>query len=273
VALSSLLFWVLSGLACSSLCLGGGVVLSLGGSGRFGRAAAVRCLASVAGLPVAVAWSPGVVVLVVGCPASVSARWLAARPWLRALPLGGLFGGGPSGPSPVLPSSPGPVGGPSRGGASLAPASPSPVAPSPVAAPAPLVAPSPPSVPAPLRRAGGGGPAPSGVLPSPLLVARSAFRAGGLAGLCLRPRRSGSSGGWVLVAAFRSSPRGLAFAGRWAGRLGFACRVSAWGSLLRVSVGVRLPRCLPLCVAGRWFLVAGGLAGLGRCLAGLGVAP
>jgi hypothetical protein len=105
-------------------------------------------------------------------------------------------------------------------------------------------------------------------LPELTSVAWSAFRCGGLRSMTVRPRQSGSSGGWVLVCRFASAETAGCFAARWAGRLGFPCRVRAGNA---VSVGVRLPACLPLGVSGRLHLVKGGVRGMVAMLAGLGV--
>ncbi len=92
-------------------------------------------------------------------------------------------------------------------------------------------------------------------------VAFSAFRAGSLASVALRPA-SWSPAVLVLVAGFRCPRRAARFAARWAGRLGRPVRVRRCGQLRAVSVpvaGVPSGR-----RSGLW--VRGGLRGLLRVL-------
>ncbi len=88
----------------------------------------------------------------------------------------------------------------------------------------------------------------------------SAFRAGSLAGLHLRPS-SHARTGRVLVCLFRSAASAGAFARRWAGRLGLSVAVRRHPAGFAVSVPVafgssRWPGC-----AGRVVSWSGGLRG------------
>ena len=71
----------------------------------------------------------------------------------------------------------------------------------------------------------------------PVVVARSAFRAGRCVGVCLRPSSRAVSG-VVLVASFVSPSRAGAFALRWSRRVGLAVAVRAAGGVFSVSVPV-----------------------------------
>jgi hypothetical protein len=110
---------------------------------------------------------------------------------------------------------------------------------------------------------GGSGSAPAGFRS----VAFSAFRAGSLASVALRPA-SWSGAVLVSVLGFRSPASAGAFASRWAGRLGVAVSVRRSGALWAVAVPVAgVPSGAR---AGLW--VRGGLRGLLRCLAVLACA-
>ncbi len=102
-------------------------------------------------------------------------------------------------------------------------------------------------------------------------VAFSAFRAGSLRSLLLRP--SGRSfSGIVLVCVFASGPRAFPFAARWAVRLGVGVRVRRHPLGWQVSVPVvRSSSRLP--VSGRVVAWRGGLRGFVAALghSGLGV--
>ena len=98
-------------------------------------------------------------------------------------------------------------------------------------------------------------------------VSFSAFRAGSLASVALRPA-SWSAGPLVLGAGFRCSARAGQFAARWSGRLGRSVRVRCSGALWAVSVPVAgIPSGRR---SGVW--VRGGLRGLLCSLAVLRVA-
>ena len=100
-------------------------------------------------------------------------------------------------------------------------------------------------------------------------VARSAFRAGSLSSLLLRPS-SRSRSGLVLVCGFGSAARAGRFAGLWAGRLGLSVVVlrgpGGWAGAWLVSVPV-VSRCSRLpAFAGRVLPVSGGLRGFAASL-------
>ncbi|MCP4544271.1 MAG: hypothetical protein GY832_44730 [Chloroflexi bacterium] len=98
---------------------------------------------------------------------------------------------------------------------------------------------------------------------SPRSVAFSAFRAGSLRSITVRPSSRAASR-VVLVAAFASFPRARSFARRWASRLGFSVVVRRSGALWAVSVPVVIrARCRWLLAGGGIFApVVGGLRGL-----------
>ena len=89
----------------------------------------------------------------------------------------------------------------------------------------------------------------------------SAFRAGGLQSVLLRPSRHAGTGR-VLVCSFASAGSAGAFAGRWARRVGgsIAVRRSAYG--WSVSVPVSFPSSSWPLHTGRVLAVRGGLRGL-----------
>ena len=110
--------------------------------------------------------------------------------------------------------------------------------------------------------------------PAAVVVARSAFRAGSLAGVRARPSAHSFSG-FVLACAFRSPLAARAFAARWGCRLSvFATvrRVSSpsWGVLWVVSVPVAAAAAsspafgFPVC----W---VGGVRGFAAAITALGV--
>jgi len=100
----------------------------------------------------------------------------------------------------------------------------------------------------------------------------SAFRAGSLAGLLLRPSRRAPSGR-VLVCVFVSPVAAGRFAGLWAGRLGVSVAVRRHPLGAAVSVPVSFPSSRWPLGVGRLLSWSGGLRGFVRCLAwsGLGV--
>jgi hypothetical protein len=111
------------------------------------------------------------------------------------------------------------------------------------------------------------------VASSPVCIARSAFRAGSLRGLLLRPSRRSFSGA-VLVCWFGCPRRAGRFAARWAGRLGVSvvvrCSAGQWQVAVPVRRGSsRWPQCvglrLPVRGGLRGFRQALGWSGLGVC--------
>lgn len=86
----------------------------------------------------------------------------------------------------------------------------------------------------------------------------SAFRAGSLAGVQVRPSSRARSG-VVLVAWFRSSSRAGAFAARWSARLGLSVAVRRRRGLWAVSVPVA--GAVPFMGPSAW-AVAGGVRGV-----------
>lgn len=102
--------------------------------------------------------------------------------------------------------------------------------------------------------------------PAPVRVLWSAFRAGSLASVLLRPSsRSGS--GAVLVCSFRSLACAGAFARRWALRLGVSVAVRSGAGLFAVSVPVGASVSAPVALP-----VAGGVCGVVAVAAALAAA-
>ena len=111
---------------------------------------------------------------------------------------------------------------------------------------------------------------PSSPLPRPRAVAWSAFRAGSLSSLLLRPGRSGAA--VVLVCWFRCPRRAGRFAARWAARLGRSVRVSGSVAGWAVSVPVGVLSSRPACAGGLVLWVAGrGVRGFARLVASSGL--
>ena len=98
--------------------------------------------------------------------------------------------------------------------------------------------------------------------PSIRSVAFSAFRAGSLSILQLRPSRR-SFTGFVLVCFFRKPAAASAFARRWASRLGCSVAVRGRGFVVSIPVGYT-PTPNPFIVC------SGGLRGLVQSLARMG---
>ena len=96
-------------------------------------------------------------------------------------------------------------------------------------------------------------------------VCFSAFRAGSLSGLLLRPSSRAFSG-VVLVAVFSNHQRAGVFAGRWAARLGVRVSIRRHPAGWAVSVPVALPASRWPVGAGSLLPVRGGVRGLHRLL-------
>lgn len=106
-------------------------------------------------------------------------------------------------------------------------------------------------------------------LPRVSVVLWSAFRAGGLVAVLLRPSRHARSGR-VLVAVFVCPRRAGAFARRWAGRLGLAVVVRRHPAGWAVSVPVAVSRSRLPARAGSLLPVAGGVRRLALVAGWLG---
>jgi hypothetical protein len=106
-------------------------------------------------------------------------------------------------------------------------------------------------------------------LPLPRRLCFSAFRAGGLRSLLIRPGRSGAA--VVLVAVFSSSASASSFAARWAVRLGQSVVVRSSPAGWAVSVPVSLPSFRRPPCFGRVICWSGGLRGFVRALGAAGL--
>lgn len=91
-------------------------------------------------------------------------------------------------------------------------------------------------------------------------VSFSAFRAGSLSAVLLRPSPRACSGR-VLVCSFSSPQRAGAFAAQWARRLGISVRVRILGGVWSVSIPVGIASSRLPVGAGRRWPVSGGLRG------------
>ncbi|MCP4542668.1 MAG: hypothetical protein GY832_36560 [Chloroflexi bacterium] len=98
-------------------------------------------------------------------------------------------------------------------------------------------------------------------IPSARQAAFSAFRAGSLRSVTVRPSSRAASG-VVLVAAFASFPRARSFARRWAFRLGFSVVVRRSGGVpLSCAPSTGWAVSVPVVIRARcrWLLAGGGI--------------